>query len=120
MAKGQSETKSYEDRREYLIQAVSKRRRVIKQKAIEYKGGKCELCGYQKYRGALDLHHLNPAGKSFAISQRGHSRAWNRVKIELDKCVLVCANCHREIEAGLHPSLIDNSLAPGTGLEPAT
>jgi 5-methylcytosine-specific restriction endonuclease McrA len=95
------ETRTYADRRDYIIKAVSKRRRAIKVLAIEYKGGRCQLCGYNKYQGSLDLHHLNPDDKGFSIGQYGHSRSWDRVKKELDKCILVCANCHREVEAGI-------------------
>lgn len=69
--------------------------------AIEYKGGRCQLCGYNKYQGALDLHHIDRYQKEFSISDNGHSRSWERVKRELDKCILVCANCHREVEAGI-------------------
>ncbi|HLB66093.1 MAG TPA: HNH endonuclease signature motif containing protein [Candidatus Saccharimonadales bacterium] len=98
---GAKEKRIYADRREYLIKAVSKRRRRIKQKAIEYKGGKCQICGYVKYQGALDFHHIDPSTKSFGIGLNGHSRSWERVKEELDKCLLVCANCHREIGAGI-------------------
>ena len=97
----QKDTRTYVDRREYNIQAVSKRRRAIKALAIEYKGGKCQICGYKKYQGALDLHHINPNQKEFNISQKGHSRSWDRVRKEIDKCMLVCANCHREVEAGI-------------------
>ena len=69
--------------------------------AIKYKGGRCEICGYCRYQGALDLHHRNPKEKNFGIAQKGYTRSWEKTKAELDKCVLVCANCHREIEAGL-------------------
>lgn len=95
------EKRSYSDRRKYLIEAVSKRRRRIKVMAVEFKGGKCQICGYNKYVGALDLHHVDPDKKSFSISSRGHSRSWEKVKKELNKCMLLCANCHREIEAGV-------------------
>ena len=114
------ETRTYADRRQYIIQAVSKRRRVVKALAIEYKGGKCQVCGYEKYQGALELHHLNPTEKEFSIGEQGYSRSWERIKKELDKCVLLCANCHREVSAGMHESLISNSLAPEAGFEPAT
>ena len=97
----QKDTRVYADRREYNIQAVSKRRRTIKALAIDYKGGKCQICGYDKYQGALDLHHKDRKQKEFSISDNGHSRSWERVKKELDKCMLVCANCHREVEAGI-------------------
>jgi 5-methylcytosine-specific restriction endonuclease McrA len=90
----------YADRREELIRAVAKRRRKIKLMAIEYKGGECQICGYKKYPGALDLHHIS-GQKSFSIGDKGYTRSWERTKEELDKCILVCANCHRELEAGI-------------------
>jgi len=96
-----TDKRKYADRREGLIRAVAKRRRKIKSMAIEYKGGKCQLCGYMKYQGALDLHHLNAAEKDFGIADKGYTRSWEKVKTELDKCILVCANCHREVEAGV-------------------
>jgi len=57
------DNRTYADRREYIIQAVIKRRRKIKTKAIEYMGGKCQICGYSRFQGALDFHHVNPATK---------------------------------------------------------
>ena len=67
-----------------------------KHKAVEYKGGCCEKCGYDKYIGALDFHHLDPKEKDFSISNK-LGCSWNKIKKELDKCILVCSNCHREI-----------------------
>lgn len=97
--------RTYADRKEYLIKAVSKRRKRIKEMAIEYKGGKCIFCGYNRCHSALDFHHIDAAGKEFGVSLDGLTRSWERTKNELDKCVLVCANCHREIHAGmLQPS----------------
>jgi hypothetical protein len=81
--------------------AVIKRRHKIKELSVEYKGGKCEICGYKKYIGALQFHHLDPSEKDFQISQKGHTRSWDRVKSELDKCIMVCGNCHSEIHAGI-------------------
>ena len=95
-----ADKRKYADRREELIRAVAKRRRKIKSLAIQYKGGKCQVCGYNKYQGALDLHHVNGA-KEFGIGDKGYTRSWEKVKAELDKCLLVCANCHCEIEAGV-------------------
>jgi len=95
------EKRTYADRREELIRAVAKRRRKIKKMAIEYKGGQCQVCGYSRYVGALDLHHTDPKTKKFGIGDKGYTRAWRKVREELDKCILVCANCHREIEAGI-------------------
>ena len=91
------ETRLYKDRREYLIAAVSKRRKKIRQMAVEYKGGRCELCGYNRCLEALEFHHQDPSRKDFSISAQGHSRSWRKVQEEIDKCILVCANCHREI-----------------------
>ena len=95
------EKRTYRDRADYLKKAVAKRRRKIKEFADSYKGGRCEVCGYSKCVWALELHHINPKTKSFGIGARGYTRSWDAVKIEADKCVLVCANCHREIEAGV-------------------
>ncbi len=69
-------------------------RRKIKLKAVEYKGGKCRKCGYNKCVGALDFHHLEPYKKDFTIS--GNAGKWEKIKKELDKCELLCKNCHAE------------------------
>ena len=82
-------------------ESVIRRRHKIKEMSVEYKGGECEICGYKKYIGALQFHHLEPDKKDFHISQKGHSRSWDKVKVELDKCMLVCANCHSELHAGI-------------------
>jgi len=95
-----SETRTYADRRDYLIQAVAKRRRKLKLMTIELKGGKCQICGYNKFPGGLDLHHAN-GKKEFGIGEKGYTRSWVKLRAELDKCILLCANCHREVEAGL-------------------
>jgi len=75
-------------------------RRRLKTKAIEYKGGKCMLCGYDRCNAALEFHHLDKTTKSFGLSRNGVIRSWESIRTELDKCVLVCANCHREVETG--------------------
>jgi 5-methylcytosine-specific restriction endonuclease McrA len=96
-----SDHRKYADRREALIKAVAKRRRKIKALSIEYKGGKCQICGYNKFQGALELHHIDKTKKSFGIGDKGYTRSWEKVKTELDKCILLCANCHREVGAGI-------------------
>lgn len=83
------------------VRLVSKRRHEIKKLAIEYKGGKCQICEYDKCVEAFEFHHLEPAHKDFALSDKGYTRSWDSVKTELDKCVMLCANCHRETHAGL-------------------
>lgn len=95
------EKRTYADRAEYLKRAVSERRKKLKLMLIEYKGGKCICCGYKKFAGAFDLHHIDGSTKEFGLSTRGVTRSWEKIKKEADKCVLVCANCHREIHAGL-------------------
>lgn len=77
--------------------AVQRRRRKIKQMAIEYKGGECFYCGYKKSLSALQFHHVNPKKKDFAIGAVKQSKSWETIKKELDKCLLVCANCHFEL-----------------------
>ncbi len=93
--------RKYADRAEYLKKAVAKRRRKLRAMAVEYKGGKCILCGYRKCHWAFDLHHVNGEDKGFGLSADGLTRSWAKTKKEADKCVLVCANCHREIHAGI-------------------
>lgn len=77
---------------------VRRRRYRLKEKAVEYKGGKCEICGYDKCIDALEFHHKNPDEKDFGISS-GETRSWGKIKKELDKCIMLCANCHREIHS---------------------
>jgi predicted HNH restriction endonuclease len=95
------DTRKYADRRKYLIEAVSKRRKELRHKSIEYKGNKCAICGYKKCEQALEFHHLDDNHKDFGISAKGYTRSWDKVKEELDKCLLICANCHREVHAGV-------------------
>lgn len=82
--------------RQCAVDAVTRRRKRLKELSIEYKGGKCEICGYDKCVEALEFHHLDPNEKEFNISI-ANVKSWENIKKELDKCILVCANCHREI-----------------------
>lgn len=84
-----------------LVDAVQRRRFKTKENLKLLFGGKCQICGYDKYLGALEFHHLNPSNKSFEISKR-QTMALDLLKKEADKCILVCSNCHKEIHAGLH------------------
>lgn len=68
----------------------------VKKKAIEYMGGKCFICGYNRCNAALELHHKNPKEKDPKIKFGSTRRSFDKIKKELDKCVLLCANCHRE------------------------
>jgi transposase len=80
---------------------VVARRRKVKQLLIDEAGGRCLLCGYDRYAGALQFHHLDPAGKSFGLGVRGISRSLERCRAEARRCVLLCGNCHAEVEAGV-------------------
>lgn len=79
-------------------EAVQRRRDKTKELLIEYKGGKCEKCGYNKCVSALEFHHLNPNEKDFGISAKGYTRSWETNKKEVDKCILVCPNCHTQTD----------------------
>lgn len=102
--------RTYNQRAEYIKRAVSKRRRKLRVLAVEYKGGKCRICHYDKCIGALDFHHRDPKEKEFGISMEGLTRSWQRIQKELDKCVLLCANCHREVHAGLSQLSVERRI----------
>ena len=72
--------------------------------AVNHMGGSCNSCGYSKCIEALEFHHIDPLNKDFSISSA--NKSWDKIKIELGKCVMLCANCHRE----LHNSLADGIL----------
>lgn len=90
----------YEKNAKSKIQSVISWRQRTKLKLIEYKGGSCTKCGYNKCPGALTFHHLDPTEKDFRIS--GQSWSFERLKEEADKCILLCANCHHELHAGIN------------------
>lgn len=74
---------------------VKRRRRKIKALAVSYKGGRCLRCGYDTCASALEFHHRDPGKKDIQISQKANI-AWETIRLELDKCDMLCANCHRE------------------------
>lgn len=77
------------------------RQRNYKLKAISYKGGSCQYCGFNEYAGALEFHHLDPTQKDIELSKFSRQPLSKEGKAELDKCVLLCSNHHRMIHAGL-------------------
>jgi len=79
------------------------RRKAWKTECIEYLGGKCILCGYNGCTNALDFHHKDPKKKDFTIGGARYKTRHNKKKMqaELDKCVLLCCRCHREVHAGV-------------------
>ncbi len=78
-----------------FCKSCKKTRTDYKEKAIDYKGGSCIKCGYDKNIFALEFHHLNPNEKEFNPSGM-YRRSWEIAQKELDKCDLLCSNCHRE------------------------
>ena len=79
---------------------TTNRSRLVKIRAVEYKGGQCECCGYSKSMVSLDFHHREPSTKDPNFkNKRGCN--WERLKEELDLCMLVCRNCHGEIHEQL-------------------
>jgi hypothetical protein len=83
---------------ECAIASSRGRLRENKQRAVDAHGGACVTCGYSKYIGALEFHHPDPSKKdpSYAKMKAAH---WDKYWAEVSKCVLLCANCHREVHA---------------------
>jgi hypothetical protein len=77
------------------VDSVIEWRQRRKLRAIEYLGGACSICNYKKSPRALQFHHKDPSQKDFGIGSTNVS--WKRTVKELDKCILVCSNCHAEI-----------------------
>jgi hypothetical protein len=75
-------------------------------------GGSCVLCGYDRSPAALHFHHLDPALKQFHLSREGVTRSIKAAQAEASKCVLLCANCHAEVEFGVA------TIPPGRPGEP--
>jgi transposase len=91
-------------------EAVSDRRRRVKELLVAEAGGCCVLCGFDAYVGALQFHHRDPATKAFEVSRQGITRSVDKLRLEAQKCVLLCANCHAMVEAGLMvvPNAVDD------------
>jgi hypothetical protein len=87
--------------------AVSKRRRRVKRQLVREAGGQCRLCGFNAHPSALQFHHVDPSSKEFHLSQEGFTRAISRMRSEVKKCILLCANCHALVEAGIRKVSID-------------
>lgn len=81
-------------------QRVYQWRRDAKEKLVEAHGGACKNCGYNKCKRALQFHHLDPESKKFSISAFSSCMNYSKLLEESNKCILLCANCHAEIEDG--------------------
>ena len=91
-----------------IAEAVTRRHQKVRRMLIDEAGGCCAVCGYATCNYNLHFHHVDPSQKSFSLNS-GIGKALATLRQEASKCVLVCANCHGEIETGLIPS-----PAPGT------
>jgi hypothetical protein len=80
---------------------VSRRRRDMKEILMTEAGGRCVICGYDRHPCALVFHHLDPLTKRMPVSAGGISYALQTLRAEAQKCVLLCANCHAEVENGV-------------------
>jgi transposase len=91
--------------------AVTKRRRKIKYLLVAEAGGCCALCGYGTHPGVLQFHHVDPGDKRFSLSHTGVTRSIEKARAEARKCVLLCANCHAEVELGVVALPIESTLS---------
>lgn len=75
-------------------------KRLIKDKAVRRKGSKSAVCGGRYPNAVYDFHHLVPGEKDFHLGDKNATTKWETIEKELEKCILVCANCHRTIHSG--------------------
>ncbi len=75
----------------------------LKQKLIfQMHGNTCKVCGYNKCKEALELHHVIPSTKEYTVSHLTRNfSSIDKLKVELEKCIMLCSNCHRELHAGI-------------------
>ena len=91
---------------------VIRHRRRLKQLLVAEAGGACALCGYDRHLGALQFHHLDPRSKRLQISQNGVTLSLDTIREEVRKCVLLCSNCHAEVEGGV--ASVPDTVSAGT------
>lgn len=91
-------------------EAVTRRRRRVKEILVAEAGGACSLCGYSRSSRALHFHHLDPAQKRIELNAKGVALSLQTLRVEARKCVLLCSNCHAEVEAGI-ASLDESDMA---------
>jgi transposase len=81
--------------------AVARRRRKVKTTLVAEAGGACCICGYSRNMRALHFHHVEPSQKRHEINAKGVAIALEKLRAEAQKCVLLCSNCHAEVEDGI-------------------
>ena len=95
------EGRGYYRCRQCRMEGVARRRRKLKVMLVAEAGGGCAVCGYDRHLRALAFHHVDPAAKRLQISWNGVTQSLETLRTEAQKCVLLCANCHAEVEDGL-------------------
>ena len=96
-------------------EAVTKRHHKVKRQLVEDAGGCCVLCGYDRCMSSLQFHHVDPSQKSFSMTM-GSGKSLAAYRAEAAKCVLVCANCHGEIESGMVESPPAGTISTPSGI----
>jgi transposase-like protein len=95
------EVRGYYRCKKCRAECVARRRQKVKEILVEEAGGRCLLCGYHRSIRALQFHHVDPALKRLGVSGQGITYSIETLRSEARKCVLLCANCHVEVEAGI-------------------
>jgi transposase-like protein len=95
------EGRGYYRCKRWRADAVSRRRRKVKSILVQEAGGRCCVCGYQRYLGALHFHRVQPHEKRLELNAKGNALSLATLRAEAQKCVLLCSNCHAEVEAGI-------------------
>lgn len=94
---------------------VHLKRKALREKIVSHMGGKCAICKYVGFPSTYDLHHYDPRTKGYSISQR--VAKFEKLLPELEKCVLLCCRCHREVHEGLHPEYLTFDSTEAFGWE---
>jgi transposase len=102
-------------RKRCRAEGVVRHRQKLKVILVQEGGGQCVICGYDRHVRALQFHHLDPAHKRLSLSGQGVTYSLEALRAEARKCVLLCANCHVEVEAGI--TRLPVELGPLTGSE---
>jgi hypothetical protein len=82
-------------------ESVARHRRQVKQMLVAEAGGRCVICGYDRHLRALEFHHRDPEQKRLGLSASGVTLSMRALRAEARKCVLLCSNCHAEVEDGV-------------------
>jgi transposase len=99
-------------------EAVTRRRRRVKLVLVAEAGGCCAACGYDRHPAALVFHHPDPAQKRLVVSARGFGLSLDTLRAEAKKCILLCANCHAEVECGALTLAVDSGGSIGQANTP--